>query len=50
MLDEGMPPVGVVGGEVSEDNDSLGNLRFLGGATISLNGGDSAKNKQGKDI
>lgn len=33
--------VGVVGGEVSEDIDSLGSLLFFGGATISLIGGES---------
>lgn len=33
--------VGVVGGELSFDSDSLGSFRFLGGATASLIVGES---------
>lgn len=33
--------VGVLGGELSLDNDSRGNFRFLGGATVSLIVGES---------
>lgn len=41
----GTVDVGVDGGDASLDSDSLGKRRFLGGATISLNGGDSATTK-----
>lgn len=46
FIKTGTGPVGVEGGELSFDIDSLGNLLFLGGATMSLIGGESKKNVQ----
>lgn len=46
LLKREQGPLVSKGGELSFDIDSLGNLLFLGGATMSLIGGESKKNVQ----